>query len=70
MLWLQAEELSFILNKNIRKDIPEVNAHDSQYIGASLWQFIKDIVNSENETEVDDILENYTKQDFLKEVFK
>ncbi len=66
---MQAEELSFILNKNIRKDIPEVNAHDSQYIGASLWQFIKDIVNSENETEVDDILENYTKQDFLKEVF-
>ena len=68
---MQAEELSFILNKNIRNNIPEVNKHDSQYIGDSLWQFIKDIVNSEIETEAetDDILESYTKEDFLNDVF-
>ncbi len=66
---MQAEELSFILNKNIRRDILEVNKHDSQYIGDSLWQFIKDIVNSDTETETDDILETYTKEDFLNDVF-
>ena len=66
---MQAEELSFILNKNIRRDILEVNKHDSQYIGDSLWQFIKDIVNSDTETETDDILKTYTKEDFLNDVF-
>lgn len=66
---MQAEELSFILNKNIRRDILEVNKHDSQYIGDSLWQFIKDIVNSDTETETDNILETYTKEDFLSDVF-
>lgn len=66
---MQAEELSFILNKNIRKDIPELNEHDSQYVGDSLWQFIRDIVNSEAEDDIEDITDNYNKEMFLREVF-
>ena len=71
---MQAEELSFILNKNIRKDVSVVNDNNPQYVGCSLWKFIKDIVEeSENdsETEISEVenVEEYTKEKFLEEVF-
>ncbi len=72
---MQADELSFILNKNIRKDVPVVNDNEPQYVGASLWNFIKDIVeesetedNDEISEDEEDVLE-YTKKDFLNKVF-
>lgn len=71
---MQAEELSFILNKNIRKDVSVVNDNNPQYVGASLWKFIKDIVEeTENENEEKNIdiesVQDYSKEKFLEEVF-
>ena len=71
---MQAEELSFILNKNIRKDVSVVNDNNPQYVGASLWKFIKDIVEeaeNDNEEEKIDIesIQDYSKEQFLEEVF-
>ena len=71
---MQAEELSFILNKNIRKDVSVVSDNNPQYVGASLWKFIKDIVEeseNDNEEEISEVenVEEYSKEKFLEEVF-
>ncbi len=69
---MQNDELSFILNKMIRKDIDILNKNDSWYIGDALWHFIKDIIEtSEIEENIDSniITEKYTKEKFLEEVF-
>lgn len=71
---MQAEELSFILNRNIRKDVSVVNDNNPQYVGSSLWKFIKDIVEeleNDNEEEIfeNEMYEEYSKEKFLEEVF-
>lgn len=50
---MQAEELNFILNKNIRRDIIELNNEEPQYLGSSLWRFINEVsINEEEEIEI------------------
>lgn len=68
---MEVDELSFALNENIRNDIPEINDHDSRYIGIALLHFLKDTVESEQEEveDIDEIIEDYKKEDFLSEVF-
>lgn len=70
---MSGEELSFVLNKNLRRDIKELNDNDPVYIGEALWQFIIDMIESEEETLDDDgqveVYEDYAKEDFLNEVF-
>ena len=46
---MQAEELSFILNKRIREDIPELADNDPQYVGAILWKFINELESQSEE---------------------
>ena len=65
---LQAEELSFLLNKYIRRDVPEVNNNDTQYLGSSLWHFIDDVINDKDENE-STINKKYTVSNFLDDVF-
>lgn len=55
---MQAEELNFLLNKNIREDIPELSKDDPQYIGAILWKFVNELENTNEEEEVEEIVEN------------
>ena len=54
---MQAEELNFLLNKNIRADIPELSENDPQYIGSALWRFVKELENKDDE-EGDEEVEN------------
>ena len=65
---MQAEELSFLLNKNIRRDVPEVNKNDSQYLGSCLWNFIDDVINDKEE-EGKIVNKKYTVVNFLDDVF-
>lgn len=64
---MQSEELSFLLNKNIRRDIPEVKNNDPQYLGAALWHFIDDVINDKEDETVNN--KKYTTDKFLDEVF-
>ena len=69
---MQNDELSFVLNKKIRKDIDVLNDNDPRYIGSALWHFIKEIIEAPDTTDdvVNDIEEeNYSKNQFLSEVF-
>lgn len=69
------DELSFILNKNLRKDIPELNDNDPVYIGEALWHFISDMIESDEEAPEEETgstpedYDDYTKDYFLNEVF-
>ena len=74
---MQAEELSYVLNKNLRKDYDFINESDPQCLGTILWNFIKDVIE-EDEKDTDGVENNqveneemkqYTKKDFLEEVF-
>ena len=64
---MQPEELSFLLNKNIRRDIPETKNNDSQYLGSSLWHFIDDVINDKDVETVNNL--KYTVDNFLDDVF-
>ena len=64
----QAEELSFLLSKNIRRDVPEVNNNDTQYLGSCLWHFIDDVINDKEENG-NTINKKYTVTNFLDDVF-
>lgn len=70
---MQAEELSFELNRNLREEIEMLNNISPQYIGSSLWMFLNDIVNSEveeiSEIEDNNIYEKYNVENFLDDVF-
>lgn len=73
---MKAEELNFILNKNIRNSFEFVNSTDSQNIGDILWNFITDIINKEDKEEClkeddepYDVYPSYSKEEFLNEVF-
>ncbi len=46
---MQAEELNFLLNKNIRADIPELSRNDPQYIGSALWKFVNELERKPDE---------------------
>lgn len=51
---MHAEELNFILNKNIRNDIHEVNENDPQYLGSALWNFLKEYSKDEEDDAIYD----------------
>lgn len=53
---MKAEELSFILNKNIRKDIVELNDNEPQYLGSIMWDFINEETDAVDEMEEDEVL--------------
>ncbi len=69
----EAEELSFRLNKLLRESIPELNDNDPEFIGASLWRFINDVILNKDFEDIDQseeaIDKNYTKHNFLDEVY-
>lgn len=71
----QAEELSFALNKSIREKIEELNNNEPEYIGDTLWTFIDDVILNDEEsfeeiTEIEpEVIDDYTKEDFLNQVF-
>jgi len=72
----QAEELSFTLNKLIREKIEELNSNEAEYIGDTMWTFIDDVILNDEEAieEVSEIenneeIKDYTKNDFLSQVF-
>ncbi|MBR3052468.1 AAA family ATPase [Candidatus Saccharibacteria bacterium] len=50
---MQPEELSFILNRELRRDLPEANETDPQYLGALLWQFSQELIKSSPKGEPD-----------------
>lgn len=72
---MQAEELSYILNRELRKKYDFVKESDPQCLGTILWKYIEESIEKENsnENEEEDINEEeikpYTKKDFLEEVF-
>lgn len=68
---MEADELSFVLNKNIREDIKEVNENDSRYLGTALWYFLKEVLENEEQEYEQEITEDipYSKEDFLSKVF-
>jgi|GEM_PF-292638 len=76
---LTADQLSFVFNKNIRRDFPELEKDDPELLGSALWNFLILIgITDEEETEEgkDDVIteeiidyDSYTKDDFLNEVF-
>ena len=69
---MQAEELSFILNKNLREKFEFINENDPQYIGAILWGFIRDVIENEeiqNTEKIEEDIKPYSKDEFLDEVF-
>ena len=55
---MHAEELNFILNKYLRKQIKEIENNDPQYLGSALWEYINEISNNDIEEEGDDIVSN------------
>lgn len=66
------EELSFILNNNLRNAIPEINDNDPRYLGASLWYYIQEVIESDEESEeIEEVVEydDYDDKKFLEEVF-
>ena len=66
------DELSFILNKNLREAIPEINDNDPRYLGASLWFYIQEVIDSDEETEESEEVieyEDYDSNKFIEEVF-
>jgi len=46
---LPTEQLSFVLNKNLRKDFPELNKEEPVTIGSVLWDYLFKITNKEIE---------------------
>lgn len=68
---MQAEELSFILNKNLRIEYDFVNETDPQFLGAILWGFIRDVIetNGDEEEIEEDEIKPYDKKEFLDKVF-
>lgn len=72
---MEAEELSFLLNQNLRRDLPDLfQNYDPQIIGATLWQFVADQPKDQARDRVDNQPQDlaaapYTKTDFLAEVF-
>lgn len=66
----QAEELNFILYKNIRENYEFTNSVDSQIVGNILCKFIneKDFDDTEEHITENEI-EKYSKEKFLEEVF-
>ena len=66
---MHAEELNFILNKNIRNDIPEVNENDPQYLGSALWAFLKKYSDEDSDVQdVDDTQEDYDDEIQIEEI--
>ncbi len=75
---MEAEELSFLLNQNLRRDLPDIfQDYDPQIVGAALWQFVADQpadqptrpATQPNNQAQDLAAAPYTKDDFLSEVF-
>ena len=68
---MQAEELSFILNKNLRENYEFLSESDPQYLGAILWGFIRDVIENDDISEEvkEDSPEPYTEVNFMSEVF-
>lgn len=65
-------ELSCVLAKQIKKLVPCVLSNDPQYIGITLWLFYdKFIANNESEDEVEEMndFDEYTRDNFLEDVF-
>lgn len=67
------DELSFMLARNLKNDIPELVENDPVYIGEALWNFMQEMIEEETEeTEeenVETIYPDYDKNKFLSEVF-
>lgn len=42
---MQAEELSFLLNKNLRNDIKELSKNDPQIMGDILWDYLNEVID-------------------------
>ena len=67
------DELSFMLARNLKDDIPELKENDPVFIGEALWNFMQEMIeNEEEETDtetVDVVYPEYNKDKFLSEVF-
>jgi len=64
------EKISFDINKFIREKIPEVCHNHPYYIGNMLYKYIDFIEeNNDIKEEIQEMLEPYTKDDFLNEVY-
>lgn len=67
------DELSFILARNLKEDIPELLDNDPIYIGEALWNFMKEMLETEEDNSDNEVEEinypEYNKTKFLNEVF-
>lgn len=66
-------KMSFDICDFFKRNFSERLSDDPQWLGYSLWRFINEVENEEDEEivekENEEILEDYTKEDFLNEVF-
>jgi len=44
---MKAEELNFLLSKNIRADIKELEKNDPQFIGSLLWKYVNEVLEED-----------------------
>lgn len=65
-----AEELSYLFNIYIRRDIKEVNKNNPMHLGLLIWSFFENIINSNDyEEDEEEKVYDYNQQQFLKDVF-
>lgn len=60
---------SYKANIVFREKVPEANQNDGFYIANAIWKFFKEGPQEDFEEKSTDVIEEYSKDEFLKEVF-